>query len=113
MTYQRAATREIERCGGFVAKYMGDGIVAYFGYPAADEDDAERAVRCALGLVRIVGGLASSAGPLSARVGVATGSVIVGDLIGEGSARGTGDHWSDAATYQRPGFRPSRVAVKW
>jgi predicted ATPase len=72
---------------GFVAKYMGDGVLVYFGYPRAHEDDAERAVRAGLGVVDAVGRLDVKSVKLQARVGIATGLVIVGDLIGEGSAQ--------------------------
>jgi class 3 adenylate cyclase len=76
----------VQRFGGFVAKYMGDGVLAYFGYPQAHEDDAERAVRAGLELIQAVGGLKSSA-PLQTRIGIATGLVVVGDLIGSGAAQ--------------------------
>src|SRR5262249_23427339 len=72
--------------GGFVAKYMGDGVLVYFGYPQAHEDDAERAVRAGLELVATVGDLKTHA-PLQTRVGIATGLVIVGDLIGSGASQ--------------------------
>jgi len=85
--YHHSAASVIERLGGFVAKYMGDGVLAYFGYPAAHEDDAERGVRAALALAATVEALETCAGRLQARIGLATGWVIVGDLIGEGSAR--------------------------
>src|SRR5499425_2109468 len=86
--YHRCVTAVIERGGGFVAKYMGDGVLAYFGYPRADEHDAERAVRSGLALVEAVAAIDTAAGaPLSARVGIATGLVVVGDLIGEGAAQ--------------------------
>jgi class 3 adenylate cyclase/tetratricopeptide (TPR) repeat protein len=89
--YHRCCTGVIERAGGFVAKYMGDGLLAYFGYPRADEHDAERAVRAGLALVEAVAGLDTAAGvPLQARVGIATGLVVVGDLIGAGEARERG-----------------------
>ena len=65
---------------------MGDGVLIYFGYPQAHEDDAERAVRAGLELIQAVGGLKSSA-PLQTRVGIATGLVVVGDLIGSGAAQ--------------------------
>ena len=84
--YQKCVAETVQRFGGFVAKYMGDGVLIYFGYPQAHEDDAERAVRAGLELIQAVGGLKSSA-PLQSRVGIATGSVIVGDLIGSGSAQ--------------------------
>ena len=86
--YHRSAAAVIERTGGFVAKYMGDGVLAYFGYPRADEHDAERAVRAGLALVEAVAGLETAAGELlQVRIGIATGLVVVGDLIGEGAAQ--------------------------
>jgi class 3 adenylate cyclase len=84
--YQKCVAQTVQRFGGFVAKYMGDGVLVYFGYPQAHEDDAERAVRAGLELIEAVGGLKSSA-PLQARVGIATGLVVVGDLIGSGAAQ--------------------------
>ena len=84
----------VERWGGHVAKYMGDGVLAYFGWPQAHEDDAERAVRAGLELTdggartRAPGGLGGGRrAPLAARVGIATGLVMVGELIGEGAAK--------------------------
>jgi class 3 adenylate cyclase/predicted ATPase len=86
--YHRCATELVERNGGFVAKYMGDGVLAYFGYPQAREHDAEHAVRAALALVEAVPKLATQAGsPLQVRVGIGTGLVVVGDLIGAGAAQ--------------------------
>ena len=76
----------MQRFGGFIAKYMGDGVLVYFGYPQAHEDDAERAVRAGLELIQAVGGLKSTT-PLQTRVGIATGLVVVGDLIGSGEAQ--------------------------
>ena len=84
--YQKCVAETVQRFGGFVAKYMGDGVLIYFGYPQAHEDDAERAVRAGLELIQAVGGLKSSA-PLQTRVGIATGLVVVGDLIGSGPAQ--------------------------
>ena len=84
--YQKCVAQVVQRFGGFVAKYMGDGVLVYFGYPQAHEDDAERAVRAGLDLIEAVGGLKSSA-PLETRVGIATGLVVVGDLIGSGAAQ--------------------------
>ena len=84
--YQKGVAETVQRFGGFVAKYMGDGVLIYFGYPQAHEDDAERAVRAGLELIQAVGGLKSSA-PLQTRVGIATGLVVVGDLIGSGPAQ--------------------------
>jgi len=84
--YQKCVAQTVQRFGGFVAKYMGDGVLVYFGYPQAHEDDAERAVRAALELVAAVSAL-KAASPLQTRVGIATGLVVVGDLIGTGSAQ--------------------------
>jgi class 3 adenylate cyclase/tetratricopeptide (TPR) repeat protein len=87
-TYHRCCTELVERHGGFVAKYMGDGVLAYFGYPQAHEHDAERAVRAGLALVEAVPKLATiAADPLQVRIGIATGLVVVGDLIGAGAAQ--------------------------
>ncbi len=86
--YQDACAGAIVRFEGHVAKYLGDGVLAYFGYPKAHEDDAERAVCAGLQAVRAVGALTPRADlPLRARVGIATGLVVVGDLVGEGAAR--------------------------
>jgi len=87
--YQKCVAETVQRFGGFVAKYMGDGVLIYFGYPQAHEDDAEQAVRAGLELVQAVSGLKSSA-PLQTRVGIATGLVVVGDLIGAGEAQERG-----------------------
>src|SRR5580704_2458671 len=84
--YQKCVAGTVSHFGGFVAKYMGDGVLVYLGYPQAHEDDAERAVRAGLELIEAVGGLKSGA-PLQTRVGIATGLVVVGDLIGTGSAQ--------------------------
>ena len=70
--YQKCVAETVRRFGGFVAKYMGDGVLVYFGYPQAHEDDAERAVRAGLELIAAVSALKSSA-PLQTRVGIATG----------------------------------------
>ena len=84
--YQKCVAETVGRFGGFVAKYMGDGVLVYFGYPQAHEDDAERAVRAGLELVTSVGALKTHA-PLLTRVGIATGLVVVGDLIGSGASQ--------------------------
>jgi class 3 adenylate cyclase len=84
--YQKSVAETVQRFGGFVAKYMGDGVLVYFGYPQAHEDDAERAVRAGLELIQAVGKFKSAA-PLQTRVGIATGLVVVGDLIGSGEAQ--------------------------
>jgi predicted ATPase/class 3 adenylate cyclase len=88
-SYQACVAETVGRYGGFVAKYMGDGVLIYFGYPQAHEHDAERAVRAGLALIAAVSALRSCA-PLQTRVGVATGVVVVGDLIGSGEARERG-----------------------
>ena len=87
--YQRCAADVLGRFGGFVAKYMGDGILAYFGYPEAHEDDAERAVRAGLAIIDELGRL-DLRQPLELRLGIATGLVVVGDLIGAGAAQERG-----------------------
>ena len=84
--YQKCVTASVQRFGGFVAKYMGDGVLVYFGYPQAHEDDAERGVRAGLELVASVSRLKTHA-PLQTRVGIATGLVVVGDLIGSGASQ--------------------------
>jgi class 3 adenylate cyclase len=84
--YQKCVAETVGRFGGFVAKYMGDGVLIYFGYPQAHEDDAERAVRAGLELVAAVSGLKTHAA-LQTRVGIATGLVVVGDLIGSGASQ--------------------------
>jgi class 3 adenylate cyclase len=86
--YHKCVVETVARFDGFVAKYMGDGVLAYFGYPKAHEHDAERSVRAGLALVEAVPKLATAAGsPLQVRVGIATGPVVVGDLIGSGAAQ--------------------------
>ena len=86
--FQNAVTGEIARLEGHVAKLMGDGVLAYFGWPRAHEDEAERAVRSGLAIGAAVARLRTpAAAPLSCRVGIATGLVVVGDLVGEGSAQ--------------------------
>jgi class 3 adenylate cyclase/predicted ATPase len=87
--YQTCVADTVRRFGGFVAKYMGDGVLIYFGYPQAHEDDAERAVSAALEVIAAVCALKVSI-PLQARIGIATGLVIVGDLIGSGEAQERG-----------------------
>src|SRR5450631_1372664 len=88
-SYQKCVAETVRRFDGFVAKYMGDGVLVYFGYPHAHEDDAERAVRAGLEMIASVSALASPIA-LQTRVGIATGLVVVGDLIGSGSAQERG-----------------------
>jgi class 3 adenylate cyclase/predicted ATPase len=85
-SYQKCVAETVSHFGGFVAKYMGDGVLVYFGYPQAHEDDAERAVRAGLELIAAVNAL-KTGHSLQTRVGIATGLVVVGDLIGTGSAQ--------------------------
>jgi class 3 adenylate cyclase len=87
--YHRGVTDTVARFGGFVAKYMGDGVLIYFGYPEAHEDDAERAARAGLAVINAVGRLATKE-PLNVRIGIASGLVVVGDLIGAGAAQERG-----------------------
>jgi class 3 adenylate cyclase len=87
--YQKSVTETVRRFGGFVAKYMGDGVLIYFGYPQAHEDDAERAVRAGLEVVTAVAGLKAPVS-LQTRIGIATGLVVVGELIGSGEAQERG-----------------------
>src|SRR6516225_9166703 len=86
--YQNAVSALVARYDGFVAKFMGDGVLAYFGYPRAHEDDAERAVRAGLEIDAAVTRLETRGTErLAVRIGIATGLVVVGDLVGEGSAQ--------------------------
>jgi class 3 adenylate cyclase/predicted ATPase len=87
--YQKCVAETVHRFDGFVAKYMGDGVLVYFGYPQAHEDDPERAVRAGLELIAAIGGLDTRTS-LQTRVGIATGLVVVGDLIGSGEAQERG-----------------------
>src|SRR5215467_3436944 len=87
--YQKCVVETVRRFDGFVAKYLGDGVLIYFGYPRAHEDDAERAVRAGLELIAAVIALKTPAS-LQTRVGIATGLVVVGDLIESGDAQERG-----------------------
>ena len=89
--HNRCCAEAIESHGGFVAKYLGDGVLAYFGYPEAHEQDPEHAVEAGLAVVRSVPELTTPAGsPLHVRVGIATGLVVVGDLMGSGESEERG-----------------------
>lgn len=87
--FQEAAKNTVEKYGGYVAKYYGDGVLAYFGYPKSHEEDADRAIRAGWELVRLVSDLPGSPEGVSmaARVGIETGLVVVGDVVGEGMAK--------------------------
>jgi class 3 adenylate cyclase/predicted ATPase len=87
--YQKCIAEAVRRFGGFVAKFLGDGVLVYFGYPEAHEDDAERSVRAGLELIAAVAGLKTPVS-LQTRVGIATGLVVIGDLIGSGEAQERG-----------------------
>jgi class 3 adenylate cyclase len=87
--YQKCLAETVRRFDGFLAKYLGDGVLAYFGYPQAHEDDAERAVRAGLEVIPAVARLKSPV-CLQTRVGIATGVVVVGDLTGSGDAQERG-----------------------
>jgi len=88
--YHAGVSAEVGRFDGFVAKFMGDGVMAYFGYPQAHEDDAERAIRTALAIVARIRALKPASGKLAVRIGIATGLVVVGDLIGSGESQERG-----------------------
>jgi class 3 adenylate cyclase/predicted ATPase len=87
--FHRCVSETVARYDGFIARYIGDGVLVYFGYPYAHEDDAERAVSAGLALVEAVGGLKCALidEPIQVRVGISTGGVVVGDLIGAGAAQ--------------------------
>src|SRR4029079_5900272 len=87
--YQKSVAETVHRFGGFVARYMGDGVLVYFGYPRAHEDDVERAVRAGLELITAVRAISTSTSP-QARVGIATGVVVIGDLVGPADAQELG-----------------------
>ena len=114
-SYQKCIAQVVERFGGFVAKYMSDGVLVYFGYPQAQEDDAERAVRAGLESVQAVGALKSGAS-LQNRVGIAIGLVVVGYLIGSGAAQEQTDPAAPRAgatdPQRLPGARQSATGVR-
>src|SRR5262249_42171160 len=84
--YHKCVAETVSRFRGYVAKYMGDGVLSYFGWPQAHEDDPERAVRAGLALIDAVGQLRHSE-PLQVRIGIGTGLVVVGDLVGSGDSQ--------------------------
>ena len=110
--YQKCVAETVRRFGGFVAKYLGDGVLIYFGYPQAHEDDAERSVRAGLDLVAAVARLPTRVS-LQARVGIATGLVVVGDLIGSGEAqeRGIVGETPNLAARLQGIAQPNRVVI--
>jgi class 3 adenylate cyclase len=111
--YQDACSGAIARYDGFVAQYLGDGVLAYFGYPRAHEDDAERAVRSGLDLVAAVVALKTCAS-LQTRVGIATGLVVVGDLIigsGDTQERGIVGETPNLAARMQSVAEPNMVVI--
>jgi class 3 adenylate cyclase len=103
-----AVVDEVARLGGHAAKFAGDGVLAFFGWPRAHEDDAERAIRAGLAIAEAVGRLAAPGGaPLAARVGIATGPVVVGEL--QGRRAGRGRTWSARHPTSPPACRPGRA----
>ena len=111
--YHASAAAAIARCGGFVARYLGDGVLAYFGYPHAHEDDAERAVRGGLALSGAVSELEAGRGTrLQVRIGIATGLLVVGDsLDGAGADRGSVGETLNLAARLQAFARPDAVVV--
>lgn len=90
--YQEICTTAIKRLDGYIARYLGDGLLVYFGYPRAHEDDAERAVRTGLDVIEAMHSMRGGIGEekdirLEVRIGIATGNVVVGDIVGEGAAQ--------------------------
>ena len=110
--YQKCVAEAVRRFGGFVAKYMGDGVLVYFGYPEAHEDDADRAVRAALELIAAVTALNAPVA-LQTRVGIATELVVVGDLVGSGDAqeRGIVGETPNLAARLQDVAKPNTVAI--
>ena len=107
--YHRAVADTVGRFDGFVAKYMGDGVLIYFGYPQAHEDDAERAVRAGLAVIEAVARLTGSV-TMQVRIGIATGLAVVGDLIGVGRRAGAWGRRRDPEPRRpRAGARRSRT----
>src|SRR5947209_99171 len=110
--YQKCVAETVRRFGGFVARYLGDGVLVYFGYPQAHEDDAERAVRAGLELITAVAGLKTCA-PQQVRVGIATGLVVVGHLIpsGESEERGMVGETPNLAARLQTIAEPNMVVI--
>ncbi|HSA82495.1 MAG TPA: AAA family ATPase [Geminicoccaceae bacterium] len=112
--YRSACSAVVRRFDGHVARSIGDGVMAYFGWPRAHEDDAERAVRAGLDMAEAVGRIARSEGPpLAARVGIATGVVMVGNRIGEGAAQDVVGATPVLAARLQELAEPSAVVIAW
>jgi class 3 adenylate cyclase len=108
--YHRCVTDTVARFSRFVAKYMGDGVLIYFGYPEAHEDDAERAARAGLAVIDVVGRLATQE-PLNVRIGIASGLVVVGDLIGAAQELGVVGKTPNLAARLQALSRPGTLVV--
>jgi class 3 adenylate cyclase len=108
--YQKCVAQTVRRFGGFVARYLGDGVLVYFGYPQAHEDDAERAVRAGLELITAVAGLKTCA-PQQVRVGIATGLVVVGHLTGESEEHGMVGETPNLAARLQSIAEPNMVVI--
>src|SRR5215471_14787624 len=108
--YHAALAEEVGHFGGYVAKFMGGGVLVSFGYPTAHEDDAERAVRAGLALVERVGQIDVAGEPLTIRIGIATGLVVVGDLTGVGGALVVGEA-SDLAGRLQAMAKPGAILL--
>jgi len=110
--YHKCVAETVARFGGFIGRYMGDGVLIYFGYPQAHEDDAERAVRAGLTLVEAVRSLAAPE-PLHVRIGIETGLVVVGDLVGTGEAqeRGVVGETPNLATRLQAAAAPDSIVI--
>jgi len=110
--YQKCVAETVGRFGGFVSQYLGDGVLVYFGYPEAEEDDAERAVEAALELLEAVASIKTRA-LLQIRVGVATGLVVVGDIADAGGPRERGivGEAPNVALRLQAGAKPNQVII--
>ena len=110
--YQKCVADTVQRFGGFVSQFRGDGVLVYFGYPEAEEDDAERAVGAALELVEAVASIKTRA-PLQIKVGIATGLVVVGDIFDAGGPRERGivGETPNVALRLQAGAEPNQVII--
>jgi class 3 adenylate cyclase/predicted ATPase len=110
--YQKCVAEAVRRFGGFVARYFGDGVLVYFGYPQAHEDDADRAVRAGLEVIASVIALKTPVS-LQTRVGIATGLAVVGDLIesGDGQERGIVGETPNLAARLQEIAEPNTVVI--
>ena len=107
-SYQSCVAATITRFDGFIARYVGDGVLIYFGYPRAHEDDAERAVRAALAIIAEIGQTPALSECVRVRIGIATGLVVVGEPIGTGEFAAADSDWRDAKS-RRPSASHGRT----